>query len=501
MSCSDPVATPRDGASSGHDHALVADLGPDSVPLEDLRPPDRAVVDAPAPDLVAVPDLLVADTQPAADAAPLKPSSWSFIAGGPKSDAARALSPAPAGGTYLGADFRGAMTLSGVTHKAQGADILILLLDASGKVTWQKSYGGPSDDAVESLSFAAGGLSVTGAFQGSIDFGKKLAAVTKGSEAYVARLDAQGNHIWSRTLGSASTYSYSSGRSVIVDSQGNTFVAGTYFGAVDLGKGPESYSGKGQEAFLAKYDAKGNLVFGKVFGSTINAIATGLAIDSKGAIYLVGRFSGKLSFGGTTMTGYGGGDAFVAKFSSSGKHLWSERYGSNFTSKVTSVAVDAKDNPLIAGSFRGTISFGGKTFSASFKDDVFMAKLDSQGNHIWSRSYGSGEYDYATRIALDAKGDVYFVGMFSNPVDFGAGLLIPASTNNMDIVIGRYDGATGAAVWTTRLGGQGQEYVCDCSVAGSKVMVAGSASSGIDFGKGPVTTNGMDLFVAHYPLN
>jgi hypothetical protein len=483
----------------------MADRGPDStIPLEDLRPPDRAVVDAHVPDKsfadAPVPDQLVADTQPAADAAPLKPSSWSLVAGGPETDAANAVSPAPAGGTYLGADFRGAMTLSGVTHKAQGTDVLILLLDASGKVVWQKSYGGPSDDTVKSLSFAAGGLSMTGAFQGSIDFGKKLAAVGTG-EAYVARLDAQGNHIWSRTLGSTTPGSYSYGHSVVVDSQGNTFVAGVYVGGVDLGKGPESYSGGGQDAFLAKYDAKGNLVFGKVFGSTINAVATGLAVDSKGAIYLVGRFSGKLSFGGKTMTGYGGGDAFVAKFGSGGAHLWSKRYGSNFTSKVTSVAVDAKDNPLIAGSFRGTIGFGGKTFSASFFDDVFMAKLDSQGNHIWSHRYGSGQHEYATRIALDAQGDVYFVGLFSSPVDFGAGLLIPASTSNMDIVIGRYDGTTGAAVWTTRLGGQGQEYVCDCTVAGSKVVVAGSASSGIDFGKGPVTTKGMDIFVAHYPVN
>src|SRR6185437_6832907 len=99
-------------------------------------------------------------------------------------------------------------------------------------------------------------------------------------------------------------------------------------------------------------------------------------------------FFSSVNFGGPTLTNQGSGDVFVAKFDPMGSHLWSNGYGDAQDQSSASSVVDAMGNILLAGDYSGTLNFGGTPLTSAGATDIFAAKLDSNGNHLWSKSFG-----------------------------------------------------------------------------------------------------------------
>ncbi|MBK8619436.1 MAG: SBBP repeat-containing protein [Anaerolineales bacterium] len=82
------------------------------------------------------------------------------------------------------------------------------------------------------------------------------------------------------------------------------------------------------------------------------------------------------------------------------------------------------------------------------QQDIFISKLDSNGNYVWAKSMGGTDYDYANGISVDSSGNVYTTGTFLNTVDFDPG---PNDANLSsvgwnDIFISKLDGS-GNYVW------------------------------------------------------
>jgi hypothetical protein len=154
----------------------------------------------------------------------------------------------------------------------------------------------------------------------------------------------------------------------------------------------------------------------------------GIAVDSAGNVLLTGRFDGTVDFGGGPLSSAGSTDIFAVKLDAQGQHLWSRRLGGTDYEEGSGIAVDSAGNALLTGYFAGTADFGGGPLSSAGYYDVFVVKLDAQGQHLWSRRVGGTSNDRGYGIAVDGVGNVLLTGEFLGTADFGGGPLSSAGS-------------------------------------------------------------------------
>jgi hypothetical protein len=272
---------------------------------------------------------------------------------------------------------------------------------------------------------------------------------------------------------------------------------------VDFGGGP-LFSAGAQDVFLVKYNSAGAHVWSKRFGGSGADLGGPVAVDGGGNVIVAGTFTGSINLGGATLTSAGGRDLFVAKFSATGQHLWSKRFGGTADDWVRGIAVDGAGAVVLTGQFLNTINFGGANLTSAGPDeDIFLAKLSGvDGGHVWSKRLGgSSAADAGYGVAVDGVGNVAITGYFAGGVDFGGGQLI---AQMYDIFVAKYS-SSGAYTWAKRFGDPPGLYnsqfgdAIAMSTAGN-VFVAGHFAGTLDFGVGGSMTSvvggGSDGFLA-----
>ena len=118
------------------------------------------------------------------------------------------------------------------------------------------------------------------------------------------------------------------------------------------------------------------------------------------------------------------------------EHKWSHIFGDAFEQFSYDVACDASGNIIIAGYFEGAVDFGGGTLTSAGAYDAFVAKFSPEGTHLWSDSFGDSQEQYSFGVAADNSGDVIITGFFAGSVDFGSGVLTSAGL--YDIFIAKF---------------------------------------------------------------
>ena len=209
---------------------------------------------------------------------------------------------------------------------------------------------------------------------------------------------------------------------------------------------PETCATAANEDCLSAPDCAAHL-WSKRAGDALGQNGQGLAVDSAGNVLVIGYFQGTIDFGGGPLTSAGNNDIFVVKLDPSGAVLWSKKFGDATAQVGQSVAVNAAGDIVIAGNFTGTVNFGGGNLTSAGAADVFIAKLTSAGAHIWSKKFGDAADQRCDEIALDSLGNVILAGSFEGSVNFGGGAL--ASAGDLDLYLAKFD-AGGAHQWRDR---------------------------------------------------
>lgn len=293
-------------------------------------------------------------------------------------------------------------------------------------------------------------------------------------------------HLWSKRFGGERLAMV---RDIAVDASGNAIVTGSFWGTIDLGGGALS-SPSSWDVFVAKLGPDGTHLWSKCFGEQTTE-AQSVAIDVSGNVIIVGYFDGIVDFGGGALVSMGSVDIFVAKFGPDGAHLWSKCFGDSIGQLAEAVAVDASGNVFVAGHFGGSVDFGGGELVSAGIQDIFIAKLGSDGTHLWSRRFGDRADSETRDIAVDSWGNAVLTGSFSGSIDFGGGAL--ASAGSWDIFVAKF-GPDGAHLWSKRFGDE--EYQAAPAVAvdaAGNVIIAGPSGGTVDFGGGTY-----NLFIAKY---
>ena len=130
------------------------------------------------------------------------------------------------------------------------------------------------------------------------------------------------------------------------------------------------------------------------------------------------------------MNSAGWADIFVARFSAGGSYQWGQRFGGATNSDVGySIAVSNQGDIVATGSFDGSVNFGGGLLNSAGSTDIFMAKFSGSGNHLWSRRFGNSGGDTGYGVDIDVTtGNSAITGYFSTSANFGGGTLNSAGS-------------------------------------------------------------------------
>lgn len=248
------------------------------------------------------------------------------------------------------------------------------------------------------------------------------------------------------------------------------------------------------------------LEWAKSVGSNSNLSPRDMYRDAAGNIYTVGDFWNTADFdpgpGTANLTSLGGYDIFITKFDPSGNYVWAKSLGGARYNFGYGITVDASGNVYTTGWYDGTVDFdpGPGTFNLSANNgagyyDVFISKLDANGNFVWAKSMGGSGSDEGMGISLDAVGNVYIAGSFAYTVDFdpNAGVTNLVSPDFDAIFVAKYDG-NGNLIWAKSIDGKyNQEaYNLALDAAGNVYTTGrlyGTLSDPVDFDPGPGVFN------------
>ena len=363
---------------------------------------------------------------------------------------------------------------------------------------WAVKAGGIDGDEGQSIAIDGNGNQyIIGCFDEIATFGNHTLTTGGGKDIFVAKLDSSGNWLWAIQAGGTDR---DYGIDITLDGQGNAWVTGHFEGTASFGSHTLTANGE-YDVFAAKLDSSGNWLWAVQAGGPDFDYGTGIALDGAGNAYLSGYFYGTATFGSQSLVASGGesdADIFVAKLDPDGNWLWAVTAGGTEDDAGFRIAVDGSGNACLVGMFKNTATFGSQTLTASGDFDVFVAKLDPSGNWLWAARAGGIHPDSGYGIALEDSGVVYVTGLFMGTATFGSHTLTAsADDTNTDIFVARLD-PSGNWLWAARAGGTDHDAGFNIVTDGSgNAWVTGVFSRTATFGSHSLTAGGYyDVFVA-----
>ncbi len=217
----------------------------------------------------------------------------------------------------------GPQTLCGHTFTGSNTEAYVVRHDNNGTCLWLRTFGTPTDnEEVGGVGVGGGRVYVNVMFKSTGVFGTtNLTSLGDWDGALVSLTDA-GVFQWAKGLHSPNAVTMGP---VLVD--GNfVYTSGAFSGTMTIENTTLTAIG-GTDAFLAKFDNNGNLIWAKRFGSTGNDAIRGISKDNNGRVYLVGDFTGTWSLDEVSLVSQGGRDIYFAVLESDGRLVWAERAG------------------------------------------------------------------------------------------------------------------------------------------------------------------------------
>ena len=278
---------------------------------------------------------------------------------------------------------------------AGAADLLLVKLDASGSVVWQKTYGGNANEAADLILTTADGYVVVG-YTGSFGAG--------GLDVWFLKLDKAGSVVWQKTYGGTSD---DEAISVLLADDGGFAIAGETksFGAGDW------------DVWVIKLDRDGNVQWQKTYGGPAKDTASADPFQQTpdGGYVLVGR---------TASFGAGESDAWVLKLDALGAIEWERTFGGPEHDEAHAVRI-ARDGSYVVAGFTESFGAGGV--------DTWLLKLDADGSVQWQKTYGGSRDDLTWTVGDTFDGGAIVGGTTESFGGGGSDLMLLKLDANGDI--------------------------------------------------------------------
>ncbi len=367
-----------------------------------------------------------------------------------------------------------------------------LEVPCAGTHLWSRGYDPGSPARAFVAADSAGNVVYAGSFRGSIDFGGGSFSSGTHTRTVVAKLDGNGTHLWSLV---ATGSGEQTTRGVAIDEQGNAVVAGVFTVSFGVGGIGPLTSGGPRTMFVAKLDATGAPLWVRAFGTSGTADLWDVDVDSSGNVAIIGFTNGGIDFGGGALAPHGADDVVVAKLDANGDHVFSRRYGDGLQQFGNALAFAPNGELVIGGYFYSELDLGGGVLTSAGSVDAFLAKLDVDGNHVFSQRYGDAGSQQILHLAVANDGKILAGGQFQDGLDFGGGTM--TSAGFYDGFVALFD-ASGAHLMSRHFGDALGQFVEDVDFdAAGNLWIAGFFDGTVDLGGGPLTSAGdWDVLVA-----
>lgn len=298
---------------------------------------------------------------------------------------------------------------------------------------WAKRTAGTTLGAGNAVVTDSGGnIYVAGYFKApTVSFGGIILTNANNSSSaediFVVKYSSAGDVLWAKRAGGGSSFD---GRDVAnaicLDPLGNVYVSGyfssgtLYYDGISVINNSNTASDVYTNPFLLKLDSSGNLLWGWTGGGFLDDLSTGVAADSKGNVYITGAFSSNtVNFSGHVLTSSGYYDVFLSKLDSAGNMLWTKQSIGSDLEYATAVKVNSFDQLFVTGYYRGpSIIFGTDTALSVYpnKYQTFLVSYDTTGTVKWLKTSSGGNNDYSNSVTTGPGDEIYITGQYQSPV-------------------------------------------------------------------------------------
>jgi hypothetical protein len=357
---------------------------------------------------------------------------------------------------------------------------------------WLEAFGtAGSGQYVHALAITnTGDIVVVGSFGDTLDFGMGPMASTGSSDIFVAKFDQLGKVIWNRRFGDASSQS---AFAVGVDSMGAIYVGGSMVGNVDF-DGTLLTSAGSADAFLARFDPDGKLVWAKNWGDINPQYVRHIEVTKTNLIIVAGEFGGTIQFdanGQNKLTAVGGSDVFVARFDTSGFLSGSRGFGGTFNDSVRGLALDSANRVYLTGGYDGTANFGGPMLTSTGARDGYVVALTATLNTTSAFGFGNpngpNSYQEAYDVVVNDIDEVIVSGGFTEGLELPGQFLSNSDPLSRSMFLAQFAPQLGSVTLAKQFGGVGGS-VNDARLAidpvAKQLVIAGAFTGDMDFGGG-----------------
>lgn len=309
----------------------------------------------------------------------------------------------------------------------------VIKLDTFGNMIWVKYYPlGISCFKIDGDS----NLLISGTFQGTRDFdpGAQVFNMTSvgSSDIYIAKLNDSGNLSWAVQIGGTQ---FENIISMDIDIDGNVYLTGNFSFNADFDPGDDQYyltSQGNMDVFIERINSDGTFGWAFQIGGEDNDYARQIKFDSLNYLYITGVYKGTVDFDPSpavfTQTSIALKNMYISKLDLDGNLIWAKQLSceTNISESIGAIRIDESNNIIIAGQYAGTVDFdpasATTTYSTSLGGfDLYISKLNSNGELLGLTTLGSNGNEGATDITFDIQNYVYLGGFFNGTLDFDSG--------------------------------------------------------------------------------
>ncbi|WP_460955204.1 beta strand repeat-containing protein [Spirosoma litoris] len=315
---------------------------------------------------------------------------------------------------------------------------LPLLAVAQGpSLLWQKVLGGTAYERFQSITASPDGGYVVAGYTASTD--GDVSGGHGNNDYWVVKLDAAGNLLWQKTFGGTGD---DRATAITASPDGGYVVAGYTASTNGIVTGNHG----GDDYWIVKLDASGNLLWQKTFGGTQDDQANAITASSDGGYVVAGQ---AMSRNGDVSGNHGLDDYWIIKLDASGNLLWQKTLGGTSTDQANAITASSDGGYVVAGqamSRNGDVSGGHGSY------DYWIVKLDASGNLLWQKAFGGTQDDFAQAITGSPDGGYVVTGELRSTDEDVVG-----NHGGFDAWVIKLD-ASGNLLWQKALGGTGNDY-------------------------------------------
>lgn len=349
-------------------------------------------------------------------------------------------------------------------------DYWVWKMDESGELDWQKSFGGPGSDFLQSIKATKdGGFILAGISNSTINEvgadssqarNDKTDACRGGDDFWIIKLDAKGNQQWQKTIGGMGQEKL---ESIFQTKDGGYILGGSSSSsktdANEIGeKSSDSFGNL--DYWIVKLDSKGKLIWQKTYGGSYLDELRSIEQTVDGG-YIVGGYSNSPASGTKTENNKGIGDYWILKLNSVGEIEWQKTIGGDQDDQLY-VVHQTDDGNFIVGGNSNSGSSNEKSKGNESGTDFWVLKLDPLGEILWQETYNIGKVDVLTSLVENDDHTVLLGGFAQTEINESSQTLkskVQKDKKEINDFVALKINENGEEIWRKSVGSSGEDVL------------------------------------------